>query len=368
MGLKCGIVGLPNAGKSTLFNALTGGAAEAANYPFCTIDPNIGIAEIADERLHALAAQVQAARTIPAVVEFVDIAGLVKGAADNAGLGNRFLSHIRETDGIAHVVRCHEDGDIAHVHGAVNPADDIGVINLELILADLATVEKTAARVAKTAKSGDKHSRQLAALADKLAAHLAAGAPARALALDSSECALAKPLCLLTMKPVLYVANVGEDGFAGNPLLEAARASAAAEGAPLLPICAQTEADISGWSAQERAELLKTLAVPGDAGGSGGLARIAQAAFAMLNRITYFTAGRKEARAWTITSGMTAPQAAGAIHKDFERGFIRAEVIHWRDFLQHGGESGAREAGKARAEGRDYIVADGDVMHFRFNV
>lgn len=368
MGLKCGIVGLPNAGKSTLFNALTGAGAEAANYPFCTIDPNIGIAELADERLHQLARQVQAAKTIPAVVEFVDIAGLVKGASDNAGLGNRFLSHIRETDGIAHVVRCYEDGDIAHVSGVVDPADDISIINLELILADLSTVEKTAARVHKVAKSGDKEARHLAAVAARLKAHLERGQPARTLDLDDSELAAVKPLCLLTMKPVLYIANVGEDGFSDNPLLAAAEQAAAAEGAPLLPVCAQAEADISDWDAEEKAEMLKTLAIPGDSAAAGSLARVARAAFSMFNLITYFTAGPKEARAWTITSGMTARQAAGVIHNDFARGFICAEVIHWRDFLTYGGEAGAREAGKLRQEGRDYLVCDGDVMHFRFNV
>lgn len=370
MSLKCGIVGLPNAGKSTLFNALTGNAVAAENYPFCTIEPNSGIAPLADARLDKLAQVARAARTVPAVVEFVDIAGLVKGAADNAGLGNRFLAHIRETDGIAHVVRCHEDADISHVHGQVNPADDIGVVNLELILADLATVEKALARSTRSAKSGDKEARARVAVAEKLQQHLAGGQPARTLHLSTSEQTFAQPLCLLTMKPALYIANVAEDGFADNPLLDAARQAAQADGAQVLPVCAQVEAEIGNWSAAEKAELLQTLA-GGDAAedtAAGGLVRIARAAFHMLNLITYFTAGEKEARAWTIRQGATAQEAAGVIHADFARGFIRAEVIDWADFAQYGGEAGAREAGKARQEGRGYVVADGDVMHFRFNV
>ena len=370
MALKCGIVGLPNAGKSTLFNALTGNAAAAENYPFCTIDPNSGIAPLADARLDKLAQTARSARIVPAVVEFVDIAGLVKGAADNAGLGNRFLAHIRETDGIAHVVRCHEDADIAHVHGEVNPAEDIAVVNLELILADVATVEKTIARCGRIAKGGDKEARALMTVAEKLNQHLASGQPARTLQLNDSETALAKPLCLLTMKPVLYIANVDEGGFANNPLLDAARQAAEAEGAALLPVCAQVEAEIGNWDEAEKRELLKTMdgGAEGEDAGAGGLARIARAAFRLLNLITYFTAGEKEARAWTIRHGATAQQAAGVIHEDFARGFIRAEVMSWEDFVRHGGEVGARDAGAARQEGRGYVVADGDVMHFKFNV
>lgn len=363
MGVKCGIVGLPNAGKSTLFNALTAGNAEAANYPFCTIDPNAGRAELSDPRLSQLAKIAHSAQTIPAAAEFVDIAGLIKGAAQNAGLGNRFLSHIRETDGIAHVVRCFASGEIAHVAGRVSPQDDIAVVNTELALADLETVEKTAQKHARTAKGGDAESRIIRAACEKLAECLGKGEMARDAELDEKESAAADAMFLLTRKPVIYVANIGENDSDDSPAVRAVAEIAEKENAPLLPICAQTEAEMAGLSESEKEELLRDFGRT-----QTGLSRLARAAFGMLGLATYFTAGEKEARAWTFRRGMTAPQAAGVIHTDFMRGFIRAEVCDWRDFVQLGGESAVRAAGKLRSEGKDYLVQDGDVIHFRFNV
>ncbi|MDM5147990.1 redox-regulated ATPase YchF [Candidatus Persebacteraceae bacterium Df01] len=363
MGLKCGIVGLPNVGKSTLFNALTAGEAAAANYPFCTIEPNVGIAELADERLQQLAVTAKAQKTIPAVVEFVDIAGLVEGAAQNAGLGNRFLAHIREADGIAHVVRCFESDDITHVSGDVKPTDDISAINTELALADLDTVEKIRQKAVKNARLGDKDAAAMSVLCDRFVKHLDSGSMARTLTLNETEALLAQSLFLLTAKPIIYVANVNEDGFENNPRLQAVEELAQAEGASVIPICAQLEADTAGLSEDEKTELLQDYGLQKTA-----LARLAQTAFDMLGLATYFTAGVKEARAWTIRRGMTAPEAAGVIHTDFMRGFIRAEVCGWEDFVNLNGEVGARAAGKMRLEGKEYVVQDGDVMNFRFNV
>ena len=364
MSLKCGIVGLPNVGKSTLFNALTCSMQAAAeNYPFCTVEPNIGVAPLPDARLDELAAVAGAARTVYAAVEFADIAGLVKGASQGAGLGNRFLAHIRETDGVVHVARCFDGGDIAHVDGRVDPAADAEIVNLELILADLASVEKSRDKWDRIARVGDKQARARLAVADKIKETLDQGKPARAAALNEAESAVAKEFFLLTMKPVLYVANVGEDGFADNPLADALEQFAAAEGARTIRICAQLEAEIATMAAAERADFLRDLGLA-----ESGLARLAKAAFALLGLQTFFTAGEKEARAWTIPRGATARDAAGVIHDDFARGFIRAEVISCGDFINCGGEAQARAAGKMKSEGKEYIVQDGDVIHFRFNV
>lgn len=363
MSVKCGIVGLPNAGKSTLFNALTAGGAAAENYPFCTIEPNTGRAELADPRLAQLAKAARSAVTIPAAAEFVDIAGLIEGAAQNAGLGNRFLAHIRETDGIAHVVRCFEDDDIVHVAGRVSPADDIAVINTELALADLETTEKAMHKYAKTAKTGDADSRIQLAACKKIAAFLGDGGMVRDLILDKKESAAADALFLLTRKPVTYIANIGEGDSADSPQVRAAAEVAKKDNAPLVTICAQTEADMAGLSEEEKEEMLRDFGQT-----QTGLARLARAAFEMLGLATYFTAGEKETRAWTFRRGMTAPEAAGVIHTDFMRGFIRAEVCDWHDFVELDGETAVRTAGKLRSEGKEYIVKDGDVMHFRFNV
>jgi ribosome-binding ATPase len=364
MSLKCGIVGLPNVGKSTLFNALTKAAIAAENYPFCTIEPNVGIVEVPDPRLGRIAAIAKPQKVIPAVVEFVDIAGLVAGASKGEGLGNKFLANIRETDAIAHVVRCFEDPNVVHVAGKVDPVSDIETIHTELALADLDTVGRQLSKNVKVAKTGgDKDAQRLVAVLEKAQAALDAGRPARSVDWSKEELVVLKPLFLLTMKPTLYVANVAEHGFDKNPLLERVEAYAKKEGAPVVAICAALEAQIADMSDEDKKVFLA------DAGlEEPGLNRLARAAYSLLGLQTYFTAGPKEVRAWTVLQGATAPQAAGVIHTDFERGFIRAEVAAYDDFVAHGGELGAKEAGKLRVEGKEYVVRDGDVMHFRFNV
>jgi hypothetical protein len=355
---------LPNVGKSTLFNALTKAAIAAENYPFCTIEPNVGIVEVPDTRLNRLSAIVKPQKTIPAIVEFVDIAGLVAGASKGEGLGNQFLANIRETDAIAHVVRCFADENVVHVNGHVDPVSDIEVINTELALADLATVEKQLARHVKQARAGgDKESQRLVAVLKKIEVALDQGRPARSVDLAKEEYAVVDPLFLLTMKPTMYVANVGEAGFTDNPWLDAISNYAAAEGAPVVAICAALEAQIFDMSDEDKTLFLADMGLE-----EPGLDRLIRIAYDLLGLQTYFTAGEKEVRAWTIHKGNTAPQAAGVIHTDFEKGFIRAEVIGYDDYVSLKGEAGAKEAGKMRLEGKEYVVRDGDVVHFRFNV
>ncbi|MFB9069397.1 redox-regulated ATPase YchF [Pseudofulvimonas gallinarii] len=363
MGIQCGIVGLPNVGKSTLFNALTKAGIAAANFPFCTIEPNVGVVPVPDPRLDALAEIVKPQKTIPTAVEFVDIAGLVAGASKGEGLGNKFLANIRETDAIAHVVRCFEHSDIVHVSGKVDPIADIETIDTELALADLESVEKALNRVERAAKAQDKEALAKRPVLQKLQAVLNEGGSARSAGLDEDEKALVRDLFLLTLKPLMYIANVREDGFENNPHLDAVRARAEREGAEVVPVCAAIEEELAQLEPEDQQAFLEDLGLE-----EPGLNRVIRAGYRLLGLQTYFTAGVKEVRAWTVKKGSTAPQAAGVIHTDFEKGFIRAETMAYDDFIKYKGEAGCKEAGRLRLEGKDYIVQEGDILHFRFNV